>query len=306
MVRAARAWGFLALGLSLLAATSRAQSLSGAFDGSDTASLDIPSAKSPAALAAAAESAQAAKDAAVKPAKQSGADLYYFTKEEAAAAKRKFGMRAQTVRTKGLVFDSDVPANIQAQMRADMAFMGTIKGGAGTPLHQKIFGAVDGSSYVNFFETRVTGIGMNDCGSDKAVACVIPFEDPSKMWLTQNFIKFDHPQISRMMIVFHEARHTESRNGNWPHATCPTPFLDANGKDMVSIWTGATLAGEPACDVTPLGSYGSSTILLKNVQKFCSNCTQKVKDDAGLYADDQLGRITDDGAKQEMLSDFGQ
>jgi hypothetical protein len=307
MVRFVRAWGFLALGLCLLAVSSRAQSLSGAFDGSGTASLDLPSAKSPAALAAAAQAAQAGKDAAAaKPSKQSGADLYSFTKEEAAAAKQKWGMREQAKRPNGLVFDADVPAAIQAQMRADMAFMGTIKGGAGTPLHQKIFGSVDGATYVNFFETRVSGIGMDDCGSAKAVACVIPFQDPSKMWLTQNFIKFDHPQISRMMIVFHEARHTESRNGNWPHATCPTPFLDANGKDMVSIWTGATLAGEPACDVTPLGSYGSSTILLKNVQKFCTNCTQKVKDDAGLYADDQMGRITDDGAKQEMQSDFGQ
>ncbi len=308
MVRSVRAWGVLALGLCLLAVSSRAraQSLSGAFDGSGSASLDIPSAKSPAALAAAAQAAQAGRDAAVPRAKQSGADLFYFTKEEAAAARKKFGMREETVNTKGLVFDSDVPAAIQAQMRADMAFMGTIQGGAGTPLHQKIFGSVNGADYLRFFETRVTGIGMDDCGSAKAVACVIPYQDPSKMWLTQNFIKFDHPQISRMMIVFHEARHTETRHGNWPHATCPTPFLDANGNDMVSIWTGATLAGEPACDVTPLGSYGSSTILLKNVQKFCANCTQKVKDDAGLYADDQMGRIIDDGARQEMLTDFNQ
>jgi hypothetical protein len=313
MVRIVRAWSLLALGLAVLAVPSRAQQSKsvtdtggGIFDGSSGAKLDIPSAKSPAALAAAGEAKEAAQAAAVPPAKQSGHDLYAFTKEDAAAAKKKWGMRAQTVNTKGLVFDSDVPVDIQAQMRADMAFMGTIKGGAGTKLHQKIFGAVDGATYIKFFNSRVTGIGMDDCGSAKAVACVIPFQDPSKMWLTQNFIKFDHPQISRMMIVFHESRHTETRNGNWAHATCPTPFLDANGKDMVSIWTGATLAGEPACDITPLGSYGSSTILLKNVQKFCTNCTDKVKMDAGLYADDQLGRITDDGARQEMLTDFGQ
>ena len=286
MVRTVRAWGLLILGLSVLAVPSLAEDLGGAFE------------------AARAAAQAAALEAAGKPVPQSGHDLYYFTKEEAAAAKKKFAFRSQAVNNKDLVFDSDVPADIQAQMRADMAFMGTIKGSGATPLHKKIFGAVDGAAYVKFFNTRVSGIGMDDCGSAKAVACVIPFQDPSKMWLTQNFIKFDHPQISRMMIVFHEARHTESRNGKWPHATCPTPFLDANGKDMVSIWTGATLAGEPACDVTPLGSYGSSTILLKNVQKYCSNCTDKVKMDAGLYADDQMGRITDDGARQEMLADF--
>ena len=124
------------------------------------------------------------------------------------------------------------------------------------------------------------------------------------MWLTQNFVKFSHPQVARMMVVFHESRHTESQNGNWSHATCPSPFQDANGNDMKSIWTGASLAGEPACDVTPLGSYGSSTIMLKNIQKFCTNCSDKVKMDAGLYADDQFGRITDADAAKQMQDDF--
>ena len=307
MIRTVPAWSLLAVAFAVLAVPARAAEAGEIFDGSGGASLEILSAKSPAALAAAAEAGEAGQAAvAAAPSKQSGKDLYYFTKEEAAAAQKKFGMRAESADGNGMVFDRDVPADIQQQMIADMAFIGTIAGGAGTPLHQKIFGAVDGATYVRFFNSRVTGIGMNDCGMAKAVACVIPMRDPSKMWLTQNFVKFDHPQIARMMVVFHESRHTETRHGNWPHATCPTPFLDANGKDMVSIWTGASLAGEPACDVTPLGSYGSSTIMLKNVQKFCTNCTDKVKMDAGLFADDQLGRITDAGAKKEMQSDFGE
>ena len=65
-----------------------------------------------------------------------------------------------------------------------------------------------------------------------------------------------------------------------------------------------TLAGEAACDSTPLGSYGSSTILLKNVQKFCKNCTDKVKMDAGLYSDDQYKRITGAEAKAQMKKDL--
>jgi hypothetical protein len=295
MVRIVRAWGLLALSLSLLAVASRADDKSKAFDGASGGSLEVPAVDKAALHAAATPSAA--------PAQRPHSDLYYFTKEEAAAAKKKFPFRKEGIKTE-LNFDADVPADIQAQMRADMAFIGTIKGGKGSALHRKIFGSVDGATYVNFFETRVTGIGMNDCGDAKAVACVIPFEDPSKMWLTQNFVKFSHPQIARMMVVFHESRHTESRNGNWSHATCPTPFLDANGNEVKSIWTGSTLAGEPACDVTPLGSYGSSTIMLKNVQKFCTNCTQKVKDDAGIYADDQLGRITDPDAKRQMVEDF--
>lgn len=83
------------------------------------------------------------------------------------------------------------------------------------------------------------------------------------MFLTNNFIKFSHPQIARMMVVFHESRHSEVKNRNWPHDDCPSPYVDENGKDIVSIWTGAQVAGMPACDSTPFGSYGSSTIMLK-------------------------------------------
>ena len=44
--------------------------------------------------------------------------------------------------------------------------------------------------------------------------------------------------------------------------------------------------------------------MLKNISKYCSNCNDKVKMDAALYADDQLGRIIDAGAKQQMKDDF--
>ena len=201
-------------------------------------------------------------------------------------------------------FDNKLPAAVANQIREDLAFMAGMKGEKATPLHQQIFGALDGQGYKNFFETRVTFVGYNSCGGGAAVACVIPWLGSSKIWMTDNYIKFSHPQVSRMMVVYHEARHTETSNGNWGHANCPRPFRDADGKDMKSIWTGAPLAGEAACDVTPLGSYGSSTILLKNISLNCSNCSEKVKMDAGIYADDQFGRITNANAREQMQRDF--
>jgi len=203
-------------------------------------------------------------------------------------------------------FDSNVPQVTRDEVTQDLAFIGQIQGGTASGLHEQIFGDVNGAVYKKFFESRVTAVGLNDCGSAKAVACVIPFEDSSKIWLTPNYTKFSHPQVAKMMIVFHESRHTEDAHGNWGHATCPTPFLDKNGQDMKSIWTGATLAGEPACDVTPFGSYGSSMIMLKNISKFCTNCTDKVKMDAGMYADDQFGRITDADAIAQVKKDLYQ
>jgi len=201
-------------------------------------------------------------------------------------------------------FDSDVPAEIQEQTHQDLNFMSGIVGTGQTQLHQQIFGSMGGSGYKNFFETRVHAVGMSDCGDANAVACVIPFYSSSKIWFTQNYIKFSHPQVARLMIVYHETRHTESQNRNWFHATCPTPFLDDQGREKKSIWTGARLAGKPACDVTPFGSYGSSVILLKNVQKFCSNCNEKVRMDAGIYGDDQFGRIIDAHAREQMTNDL--
>lgn len=202
-------------------------------------------------------------------------------------------------------FDTDVPQDIQQQMVQDLTFMNQVTGNGQTPFHQEIFKEVSGPQYKTFFETRITSVGLDDCGGGAAVACVQPFFDPNKMWLTENFIKFSHPQIARLMVVYHEARHSESNNGNWYHATCPTPFLDANGKDMVSIWTGAKLQGQPACDSTYKGSYGSSTIMLKNISKFCANCSEKVKMDADIYSMDQLNRVTNANAKKAMLADFG-
>ncbi len=126
------------------------------------------------------------------------------------------------------------------------------------------------------------------------------------MFVTDNYIKFEHPQIARLMIIYHEARHTERENDNWTHATCPVPFIGEDGQEIKSIWTGARLAGEEACDNSPFGSYGSSTIMLKNISMFCENCNEKVKMDADIYAQDQLKRITNQKAKEDMKKDFGQ
>ena len=217
------------------------------------------------------------------------------------------GVFLSTVLCSGLMaftFDDDVPEAVKNQIVTDLGFMGGLAGSSTSVLHKEIFGDLTGTNYKNFFETRVTAVGMSDCGSPQAVACVIPFFDPSKIWLTQNYVKFSHPQVAKMMVVYHEARHTEVNKRNWPHATCPTPFVDKDGKEIKSIWTGATLAGQPACDVTPFGSYGSSMIMLKNIAKFCANCSEKVKMDSGIYADDQYKRVIDAAAKEQIRKDL--
>lgn len=209
-----------------------------------------------------------------------------------------------TTQAWALAFDADVPQDIQNQMLADLNFISSVQGSGQTPLHQQIFGPVSGESYKNFFESRIVRIGLDDCGGGMAVACVIPMLGSNKMFLSEAFTKFSHPQISRIMVAYHEARHSETNHQNWPHDICPTPFLDEQGHDIVGMWSGAKLEGVDGCDSTPLGSYGSSAILVKNIAKYCTNCSDKVKMDANIYATDQLNRITGKEAKQAMTEDF--
>lgn len=204
-----------------------------------------------------------------------------------------------------LQFDANVEPALKNQMLQDLAFIGSVQASSTTPLHQRVFGAVSGPVYSKWFDGRIFSVGKSGCGSANAVACVIPYMDNNKMWVTRNYTQFDHPQIARVSVIFHEARHSEVQNGNWSHATCPNPFRDAQGNDIKSIWTGAVLAGQPACDVTPFGSYGSQTILLKNIARNCTNCNSKVRADADLFGNDQLGRIIDARSKAAMKADFG-
>jgi hypothetical protein len=202
-----------------------------------------------------------------------------------------------------LQFDAEVQPALKKQILADFDFMKSIQASQTSALHKNIFGAVDGKNYFNWFNKRVFSVGLDDCGSATAVACVIVMYS-NKIWMTPNYSKFSHPQISRLSVIYHEARHTEEENGNWSHANCPTPFKDEQGHDMKSIWTGALLQGKPACDSTAFGSYGSATILLMNIANHCESCSEKTKADAELYGKDQLGRIIDPKVKKKMIQDL--
>ncbi len=203
-----------------------------------------------------------------------------------------------------LSYDSDVPKTIQSQMASDLKFISTVVGNGQTPLHAEIYTAVSGKAYQNFFETRISSVGLDDCGGGGAVACVQPSFDPHKMWLSPNFTNHDTPQMDRIDIIFHEARHSESEHGFWNHDDCPVPFLDDKGQDIRGSQSGIKLEGLPACDSTPYGSYGSSTIMMKNIVKYCANCSEKVKMDAQMLVDEMMLRMYVPAVKKQMNDDF--
>lgn len=199
--------------------------------------------------------------------------------------------------TTALQFDSDVSEKLKGQVLDDFAFMQSVQGSKESPLHQEIFGKIDGSNYSQWFNKRVFFFGVDSCGGASAVACV-KSKYKNKIFVTNNYVRISHPQVARLMTLYHEARHTEEENDNWPHARCPSNFAPR------SIWTGRRLNGNAACDATPYGSYSSASVLLNNVSKFCENCSDKVKADAKIYADDQVKRVVNVQAAAAMKQDF--
>ncbi len=197
-----------------------------------------------------------------------------------------------------LQFDAEVSPGLRDQVLGDFRSIELISGERASSLHQEIFGPVSGSTYLRWFSDRVSYFGLSDCGSpSSAVACVDP-QVKRKIWVTKNYTEINHPQIARVMTLFHEARHTEDQNGNWPHALCSIFFGEK------SIWTGQSLRLHAACDRTPYGSYASAAVMLHNISKFCTECSSKLRQDADLYSRDQAKRVSRRKARLRIRDDF--
>jgi len=206
-----------------------------------------------------------------------------------------------------LTYDEDVPAALHDQLVQDLGLITSLQGTSASATYKQIFGTsqLDGAALMRFFEQRITGFGMDDCGGGPAVAaCVQPALDNHKMWITGNYIRFSAPQIYRLSVVFHESRHTEAQHGNWPHVICPTPYLDDNGNDIKGILSGSLMAGLPACDTVFLGAYGLQATLLKNVELSCTTCTDKIKQDAQIFGDDTINRISNLSQRAKLKKDL--
>lgn len=204
---------------------------------------------------------------------------------------------APAVLAQSLQFDRDVSAELKAQVLADLGWMSQVEGSRTSPLHEEIFGPVNGGGYSQWFNARVFYFGVDSCGGGNAVACV-KSKYANKVFVTGQYIQGKAPQVGRLMTLFHEARHTEKDNGMWSHSRCPSNF------PYRSIWTGARLRGKTACDSSAYGSYASASVLLNNLAKFCVNCTEKVRADAKLYSDDQVKRVVGATAAARLKEDF--
>ena len=102
----------------------------------------------------------------------------------------------------GDVFDAFIPIELQMQIRADLAFIQAVQGNEASPLHQQVFGPVNGLAYLQFFTSRVKAISLDSSDDPGGMVYMRPFVDHPKMFLTPNYTKFNPPQIARLMLLF--------------------------------------------------------------------------------------------------------
>lgn len=202
-----------------------------------------------------------------------------------------------------LNFDADVPEAIQAQFRDDLRWLYSLTSSNTSPLHQQIYGNSFGESYQRFFESYVKKVGFHDCFGGISVACVIGGEEPGKIFITPEFANRSTTRLMRLMTLFHEARHLDTDVANWPHDLCPVPFLDENGQDIVGVLNGDKLEGQDACDWSVYGAYGTTAVMMSNIARFCTNCTDSERALAQDYAKMLTYRVTDPESRKKLIID---
>lgn len=209
------------------------------------------------------------------------------------------------------LFSSSMDPKLKAQVKGDLDLAASIKFSKTSALHQQIFGKQN--AYISWFSKKIKKISLGKCmGHETAVACVLPIFEPEKMQVTQRYLDMNAPQVARMSVMFHEAKHTEYNprvNESdpdlrfWMHAKCPAPFLDEQNQERTSIWTGLPLSGVDGCDIVANGSYGTVVVMLRNISRYSTNTNEKLKADAEIYAADQQIRIIDAAAIEQLNND---
>lgn len=197
-----------------------------------------------------------------------------------------------------LKFDENFPASTRAQISNDLNFIYQAKLKRHTPLHQKIFG-VNKNAYQDYFETRVKSMGFDGSASADWQAALSDTE-ANKIVVAASYIVNNYPQIGRLQILFHEARHAEVNH--WLHTVCPAQLVDYEAHKVLSYRE--DLIGELGCDTSELGAYGLTSVLTKNISKYCESCTEKVRMDADFYSEDAASRIVNMKARQRLKIDF--
>ena len=179
-----------------------------------------------------------------------------------------------------------------SELSASLVFIENIKLAKTSPLFREFFkkGALD------FLSENIKEFEWDSLLGDPLAPIAMasgPDQSPS-INVGFNYLKSHFSAVEKASILIHEARHNQSVK--FDHLDCPLNF-------PYSSSSGVPLAGEAACEKNYNGSYGVQIIFLKNISKFCTNCTTQVKQTANKLAVDYLNRIINKSAQEKLLKD---
>ena len=208
-------------------------------------------------------------------------------------------------------FDSMITPSVKKLILSDLDFVEKIQTTSETPFHHTVFGGYGGAVYSRWFGQRINKFGGVYEGGRNSLASFMSGY-PAELFVTLDYFSDENiPQMGRISIYFHEARHAEGGyTPNHPHVMCPKNFKDKNGNEIVGRFTKIKIAGRAGCDSDPMGSYGISLIMMRNIAMYCQNCNQMEKAQAQLYAEDYFQRIANENgsvfkARNELKNDLG-
>lgn len=201
-----------------------------------------------------------------------------------------------------LEFYSDVPASLKALAEQDINLLYQLKADKQNALHADFFGGPDGEAYHRYLRSQIRFIGFSKCGESGAAACGDPIFTDTTIWLTKNYETYSFPQIVRSQIYLHERKHLQFSHEHfgWNHIQCSDPYLDEAGQDIKSLISGKRMAGFYACDADETAAFGVGVSMLYNVAHNCTNCSEKVKQDALLYANEYSQYIIDPKGRERL------
>ena len=193
-------------------------------------------------------------------------------------------------------FSDDITAKILNDLRSLLS----IQGSTATPLHKKFFGdgPLDGLSYLAYV-MRVHDIFEYDA----SMVSSAPFLQAGidRIYFGKSYFYSSFPLVVRLSALIHEAVHNDTSEAD---QLCPVPFLDEKGRDKITLYGKVKLEGLPACADKYDGPYGRQVVMLKNIEKYCESCDEKMRLEAGRFANELLERFISMEAKKALIDDF--
>jgi hypothetical protein len=181
------------------------------------------------------------------------------------------------------------PAALSAQVVSDLETLYAIRGEGATPRHARFFGTVDGRNYLNWLRQGIREIqyfvpipGYEGLAAYRSSDGI--------MFVADGYAKRNRSQAGRIGTLMHENLHGVITVDD--HVLCPPGRFE-------SIPDYAY-----ACDANAYSVYGMESTFLRNIARYCTNCTWEFREDADGEGKRAGNRVIGAGQAEKVWREF--